>query len=344
MAARTTPALALLALALGVGAGCKRGPAETTTPTKEIFVLEENAQPTDIHDLELLRLRGTLGQHAEVREAILPRLAAASAEAPDAGRDALRRLAIELALAEGDAATAAAELSILERDTSRLGPAASAEAQAIVSLLYSDLAYRGNYFLDARKWSLRAVSLLEAGDSPLLGDALTNLARSQLALNNADQALDVLLQATTQLERHSDAEYVALHEARLLKVDVLLALRMPGEAVIAAGEVYDGAIERFGGESLPHAEALLAVAAATYASGSESAARSMFADAKEIFWEVQTKQPPSPFPVSERLVKRLNQMSQLLPEAPRGGRPDGAGETDTDAKSTAGARVRSSTA
>jgi hypothetical protein len=70
----------------------------------------------------------------------------------------------------------------------------------------------------------------------------------------------------------------------------------------------------------------------------------MFADAKEIFWEVQTKQPPSPFPVSERLVKRLNQMSQLLPEAPRGDRPDGAGETDTDAKSTAGARVRSSTA
>ncbi|MEZ4383898.1 MAG: hypothetical protein R3A79_21380 [Nannocystaceae bacterium] len=318
MHARSLARAARLAclLALGVGGCTKRGAAEVQAPTKEIFVLEENAAPTDIHDLELLRLRGALGQHAEVREEILPRLEAASPSAPDAGRDALRRLMIEIALCEGDAATAAAELTILERDVDRLGPAASAEAQAIVSLLYSDLAYRANYFLDARRWSLRAITLLESGSSPLLGDALTTLARSQLALNNADQALDVLLQATTQLERHAEAEYADLHEARLLKVDVFLALRMPGEAVIAAGEVYDGAIERFGGESLPHAEALLAVAAATYANGSESAARSMFTDAKQLFWDVQTKQPPSPFPVSERLVKRLNQMGELLPAAP----------------------------
>ena len=111
---------------------------------------------------------------------------------------------------------------------------------------------------------------------------------------------------------------------------------MPGEAVIAAGEVYDGAIERFGGESLPHAEALLAVAAATYASGSESAARSMFTDAKEIFWEVQTKQPPSPFPVSERLVRRLNQMGQLLPEAPRDDLDDGGDEGAAEPDASAG--------
>ncbi len=308
-----TPRLLFAALGLVLIAGCAKKPTtHAESPTKELFVVDDNPNPTDVHDIELLRHRATMGQHAEVRELIRERLDAASPTAPDSGRDALRRLTIELALTEGDARTAAKQLTILEGDVDRLGPAASPESRAIVALLYSDLAYRGNYFVDARKWSLRAVSLLEGSGSPLEGDALTTLARSQLALNNPTQALEVLSEATRNLESSSKVEYGHLHEALLLKVDVLLALRMASEAIIAAGVVYDGAVEIYGGESLPHAEALLAVAAASYAAGSDEAARSMLDDAKEIYVDIQSKQ--SSFPVSERLHLRLSQLSELLAE------------------------------
>jgi len=312
------PRLLFVALGLILLASCAGRRASTVdAPTKELFVIDDNPTPTDVHDIELLRHRATMGQHAEVRELIRERLEAASPTAPDPGRDALRRLTIELALTEGDASTAAKQLTILEGDIDRLGPAASPESRAIVALLYSDLAYRGNYFIDARKWSLRAVSLLEGSDSPLSGDALTTLARCQLALNNPTQALEVLSEATRNLERGSRVEYADLHEALLLKVDVLLALRMASEAIIAAGAAYDGAVEIYGGESLPHAEALLAVAAASYAAGSDEAARSMLDDARELFVDIQAKQPS--FPVSERLHLRLSQLTELLSEAESGG-------------------------
>lgn len=291
-------------------AGQRRVQSEPAT--KELLVVDDNPNPTEVPDLELLRHRAAMGQHAEVRELIKDRLENASPSAVDPGRDALRRLLIQLALTEGDAAGAAAELTILDRDIERLGATADVESRAIVALLYSDLAYRGNYFLDARKWSLRAISLLAGSGSPLEGGALTTLARSQLALNNRTQALEVLSEATRTLESGRSVEYGDLHEALLLKVDVLLALRMADEAIIAAGDVYDGAIESYGSDSVPHAEALLAVAAASYAAGSADAARTMLGDANEIFKAVQSAQPASPFPISERLLLRLAQLTEIL--------------------------------
>ncbi len=285
---------------------------QSEAKTKELLVIDDNPNPTEVPDLALLRHRAAMGQHAEVRELIKDRLEQASPSAPDPGRDALRRLLIQLALTEGDAQRAAAELTILDRDVERLGAAADVESRAIVALLYSDLAYRGNYFLDARKWSLRALSLLVGSGSPLEGVALTTLARSQLALNNQTQALEVLSEATRNLESGRNIEYGDLHEALLLKVDVLLALRMADEAIIAAGDVYDGAIESYGSDSIPHAEALLAVAAASYAAGSADAARTLLGDASEIFKAVQSTQPASPFPISERLLLRLAQLTEVV--------------------------------
>ncbi|HFE45878.1 MAG TPA: hypothetical protein ENJ18_10385 [Nannocystis exedens] len=297
---------------LGLVACAGQRPPQSEPSTKELLVIDDNPHPTEVSDLAILRHRAVMGQHAEVRELIKDRLENASPSAVDPGRDALRRLLIQLALTEGDAVQAAAELTILDRDVERLGAAAGVESRAIVALLYSDLAYRGNYFLDARKWSLRAISLLAGSGSPLEGGALTALARSQLALNNQTQALEALSEATRNLETGRDVEYGDLHEALLLKVDVLLALRMADEAIIAAGEVYDGAIESYGSDSIPHAEALLAVAAASYAAGSADAARTLLGDASEIFKALQSAQPTSPFPVSERLLLRLVQMTEIL--------------------------------
>lgn len=315
-----SPALAALAaLALAACAGARSPSAPPSESSAAVHILDENPAPTDIHDLELLRRRATMGHLDEVREAIAPRLASASKTAPDAGRDALRRLSIEMALTQGDARTAATQLTLLERDVGRLGPAASPEERAIVALLYSDLAFRANHLGDARTWSLRALSLLEGSASPLLGDARRVLARNLLALGNPTQALELVEQARTELRQSREAEEGDRQELLLLRVDILLALHFVDEAVIAASDAYDGAIEHFGGDSLPHAEALLAVAAATYAAGSLDAAASMFVDARVIFDDLQAARPASAsFPVSERLALRIEQLAALMPAGPSG--------------------------
>lgn len=306
------PRVAASIVALALASACAPKQAgESEAPA--VVVVPESAAPTDQSDLIILRHRAAMGQVREVRATIEPRLSQATKTAPDAGRDALRRLSIEMALSQGDSRRAERELQILEDDIGRLGAAARPEDQAILALLHGDLAYRAGRFLDARKWSLRAMALLDGSGSPLFASALRGLARDLLALGNLDQALGAIDEAIVAHARDADAEERELHEDLLLKAEVLLALRMHDEAVITAHAAYNGAIERFGPDSLPHAEALLVVAAATYASGSADSAGSMVADVREIYGALQAAAADPSFPVSERLALRLDQLSGLVP-------------------------------
>src|SRR5688572_23723576 len=96
---------------------CAAAPAPRTTG---VVVDPEPAHVTPFGDLEILRHRAAMGLAGDVRAELVARLAAADkgagdGKAPDPGRDALRGLAVELALVQGDAETAGSELDRLDR-------------------------------------------------------------------------------------------------------------------------------------------------------------------------------------------------------------------------------------
>ena len=206
-----------------VGAvGCARPQATAPGEAPPVFVAPESASRlTDVRDLLILRHRAAMGEVAAVREQISPRLAMAAAEGSDAGRDALRRLAIELAIVQGDVKAAARELSRLDADVRRLGPAATAEERAVVALLEGELYFQGGRYLDARRHDLRALALLEPEGSPLVGNALRGLARDSLALGQPSEALEQVMRAIDQHRRSGEAEARELVEDFLLAVEIL---------------------------------------------------------------------------------------------------------------------------
>lgn len=303
-----------LCCALGLaGGGCGPKKQAVSGPAPVVMAPAPASTLTDIHDLFILRHRAAMGEVAYVRGVIAPRLARAT-EGSDTGRDALRRLAIELALVQGEAEAASSELLRLSGDVQRLGASALPEERAIVALLEGALLFHRGRFLEARRLDLRALSLLESeARSPMLGDALRALGRDTLALNNPNEALELTLKA---LSAHRDAattEPREVVEDLLLMVEILLALRLGDEAMIAAGDCYNAAVEGFGSDSLPHAEALVAVAAATIMRGELGAASSLVGDALTIQGALQAAQGDDKAPVSERLALRLEQLRALVP-------------------------------
>ena len=134
-------------------------------------------------------------------------------------------------------------------------------------------------------------------------DALRDLAREQLALGQPDQALGSVRRA---LAAHEDR--LAVFEDQLLAVDILIAVGQPVEAVIAAGKLYDDAIEHVGPATLAHAEALAAAATATFMSGDRDASLTFFTDARKIWDDLQAARVDLDLPLSARLQRRLREL------------------------------------
>lgn len=308
--------LALAALAALLPACAKRPASAPSDPPAVIVAPAQASRLTDIGDLVFLRHRAAMGDISRVRQEIAPRLAGAAEDGADAGRDALRRLAIELAIVQGDQRSAARELDRLGDDVRDLGSTATTEERAVLALLEGEFLYLAGRHLEARRHDLRALALLERDASPLLGNALRGLARDALALGQPTEALKLVLDATDAHRQSAGAEDRELVEDLLLTVEVLVALRLADEAMIAAGDAYDQALARFGSGSLPHAEALVAVAAASLVRGEVAAAGSLVDDAQEIQSELQSTQADPAAPVSHRLSLRLQQLRALVPTDP----------------------------
>ena len=245
-----------------------------------------------------------MGMAGDVRALLTPRLATAGDDPrSDPGRDALRGLAIELALMQGDAEGARRELDQLDRSlqNERASPASRARsAQLRGTWLYDQQRY-----VDARSSHLRALATLErdAPTSVETGVALRGLAGDQLALGEAQTALTTLSRAieihTKQVEAHID-----LHEDLLLAVDLMIALEQKDEAIIVASDAYTQALNQFGADTLPHAEALLMVGAATLIAGDREASRTVVNDARIILDRLQSERSDPSFPVSARALRR----------------------------------------
>lgn len=300
----------LLALAL---AACAR----TTTPaTTGVVVDPEPPYVTPAGDLEILRHRAAMGMAGDVRALLAPRLATAGDDPrSDPGRDALRGLAIELALVQGDAEGARRELDLLDR--SLLGERADPALRARAAQLHGTWLYDQKRYVDARSNHLRALATLER-DAPMsveTGVALRGLAGDQLALGEAQTALTTLSRAieihTKQAEAHID-----LHEDLLLAVDLMIALEQKDEAVIVASDAYTQALNHFGADTLPHAEALLMVGAATLSSGDREAARTVVNDARVILDRLQAERSDLSFPVSARALRRSAALLAALGPSP----------------------------
>jgi tetratricopeptide (TPR) repeat protein len=296
-------------LALAALAACAR----TTAPaTAGVVVDPPPPWVTPFGDLEILRHRAAMGMTADVRAELAPRLAAAGdAARPDPGRDALRGLAIELALVQGDDQAADRELGRLGRD---LGDRADPNERGLLDMLRGTWLFSQKRYDEARSSHLRALAALDAGragDPVLRGAALRGLARDQLALGKPEQAVNTLGRA---IELHSDAPdaRIDLHEDLLLAVDLMIAVAQTDEARIVAGQVYDHAIKQFGPDTLPHAEALLAVAAASLAAGDRTAGESLFADARVIVEALQAARSDPRFPVSARALARVAALQTAL--------------------------------
>lgn len=309
------PALAALLAALTLAA-CAR----TTTPATTGIQLDP-APPhvTPFADLQILRHRAAMGLTGAVRAELGPRIASASSE-PDPGRDALRTLAIELALVQGDQTAARGELEHLERDVLTLGDHASPELRARSAVLRGALLFAERRFADARSSHLRALVALEqtgprSPGEAFKGTALRALARDQLALGEAESAVNTLGRAI-ELHRESKDAYIELHEDLLLAVDVMLALKQPNEAVIIASDAYNQALTGFGPDTLPHAEALLVVGSATLASGDREAARTLVGDARQILERLQTERSDTRLPISSRALQRCDELSAALAGTP----------------------------
>lgn len=308
-------ALALAALAaLALAPACAR----TTTPATTGVQLDPAPPHVTPHaDLQILRHRAAMGLAGTVRAELGPRIASAGDPGePDPGRDALLGLAIELALVQGDQTAARGELEQLERSVLRLGDRASPALRASSAVLRGAFLFAEQRFADARSSHLRALVVLEQpGQAPALkGTALRALARDQLALGEAESAVNTLGRAI-EIHRDSKDAYIELHEDLLLAVDVMLALNQPTEAVIIASDAYNQALTGFGADTLPHAEALLVVGAATLASGDREAARTLVGDAREILDKLQTERS-GPLPISSRALRRCDELSAALAGTP----------------------------
>ncbi len=317
MSSRTAARLTLLALvAATAGAGaCARS---QITPTTNVVVDPEPAEVTPSGDLEILRFRAAMGMAGDVRAELTPRIASAG-DRPDRGRDALRRLAIQLALVQGDGEAARTQLAQLSRDITSLGTQATAEDRAQLDLLSGRWLHEQGKYADARGKHLRALANIDGpADSSLIGTALRGLADDMLALGDAKGALATLSRA---LEIHTNASDAAieLHEDLLLAVDVMIALDQPDEARILAGDAYNQALKQFGPDTLPHAEALLQVGAASLAAEDKTAGASVVADAGAIFDKLQSERTDPRFPVSARVVRRLFALRTALGPAESAG-------------------------
>lgn len=313
---RLSRAQLLLLAVLAAPACAGRGAAHAVT---DVVVDPEAPSVTPHADLLLLKQKAAMGRVGDVRAELAPRLATAADGVPDPGRDALRALAIELALVQGDREAASRELAALAQDLDRLGAGASSEARARWVMLQEACLFEQERFGEARSSSLQALALLdEAPATPLTGSALRGLARDQLALGDPEKAVATLRRA---LEIHgasaTETRHLDLHEDLLLAVDIMIALNQPQEAVIAAGQLYDEAIPNFGPDTLAHAEALVAAGAATLASGDLEASRTFVEDARAIFDQLQAERSDPRFPVSVRLERRLQGVDTALRRAPR---------------------------
>ncbi len=277
---------------------------------------ESDGQPlADISDLEELRNRAAKGEVTAVRNELVPRLDRLTQNRPDAGRDALRRFAIELALVQGDTDVARYQLGVLEADFRHRGEAALPREAAVLLMLGAELRLRDGDVQQANQMCLHALELVGDSTSGIRGDVLRVFARAQLALSDPDQAMLAVEQALvdhSRVLRHGTL--IDLHEDQLLRVEVLMAQRQPVEAVIAAGDLYHGAVDLFGPDTLPHAEALVMASAASLASGDRSAAQTFFTDAEAMLRVLQFRQGGSPFPVSQRLHVRIQELTAALAE------------------------------
>lgn len=293
----------LLALAAGL-AGCRAQPASTAPAV--ILDPSQPAPGTAADDLPLLRQKAAMGLVDVVRAELVPRLQHAPKSGPDPGRDALRALAIDLALRQDDQPAALRELQTLARDLDDLGARASPSERARWLILHAALLCAQQRYGDARGQTLEVLPLV-TGDhlkqGALLGDALRDLAREQLALGQPDQALGSVRRA---LAAHEDR--LAVFEDQLLAVDILIAVGQPVEAVIAAGKLYDDAIEHVGPATLAHAEALAAAATATFMSGDRDASLTFFTDARKIWDDLQAARVDLDLPLSARLQRRLREL------------------------------------
>lgn len=298
------PRLLLLLLAVAA-AGCPK----TASTAKPEVVVDPAASPgTPSEDLPILRQKAAMGLVDAVRAELAPRLAAAREGAADPGRDALRSLAVQLALAQGDREAALREMGALSRELDRLGERAAAEERARWHMLYSACLFEHQSFSDARGHALQALALVSPGpETALVADILRELARDQLALGDPERALASLRRA---MAGHKDS--LSRHDDLLLAVDVMVVLKQPSEAVIAASQLYDAALEAVGPDTLAHAEALAAAASATLASGDLDASRSFLTDAREIWTALQAARVDPRLPVSVRLERRLAAVEEAL--------------------------------
>jgi len=311
---RRRGAAALLALALLTGA-CARS---TTPATTGVVVDPVAPHVTPASDLEILRHRAAMGMAGEVRALLAPRLASAGDDPRgDPGRDALRGLAIELALVQGDAEAARRELDQLDRAVQALSERASPALRARSALLRGTWLFDQQRHADARSSHLRALEILErdAPGSIATGVALRGLAGDQLALGETQTARATLGRAI-EIHTRQDEAYIELHEDLLLAVDLMIALEQNSEAVIIASDAYSQALARFGADTLPHAEALLMVGAATLISGDREAALTVVNDARIILDRLQAERSDPHFPVSARALRRSAALFTALSSAP----------------------------
>lgn len=293
-----------LALVLAL-VGCAK-PGPTATPSVTVDPAATARTPSE--DLPILRQKAAMGLVDAVRAELVPRLAAAREGADDPGRDALRALSVQLALLQGDREGALREMGPLSRELDRRGERATADERARWHLLYSACLFEHQSFSDARGHVLQALGLVSVGpETPLVADILRELARDQLALGDPERALESLRRA---MAGHKDS--LSRQDDLLLAVDVMVVLQQPSEAVIAAGQLYDAAIEAVGPDTLAHAEALAAAASATLASGDLDACRSFLSDAREIWSALQAARVDPRLPVSARLERRLAAVEQAL--------------------------------
>lgn len=301
MLARLTAVLLLVA---GL-AGCKS--ASTASGPPSVVLDPESAQPTAAGDLPILRQKAAMGLVDVVRAELAPRLDEAGGAGPDAGRDALRALAIELALRQDDQPAALQQLQLLARDLDRRGPQASGAERARWHILHGALLSAQQRHAEARGQSLEALAAIDLAREPgLAGDAFRGLAGEQLALGQPDKALESVRRA---MAVHKDS--LAVFEDGVLAVDILLAANQPIEAVIAASKLYDDALAVVGPSTLAHAEALAAAAAAAFATGDREASLSFFADASKIWGDLQAARADPSLPLSARLERRLGELASV---------------------------------
>lgn len=318
-AAPFIPFLRFSLIALLLAPACAR---QATTPPTNVVVDPEPPHSTPAGDLEILRMRAAMGMAGDVRAELAPRIAGAGDDrGPDPGRDALRTLAIELALVQGDAEAARTHLDRLRRDVDDLGERATPEDRAHLAMLDGTWLHHQGKYADARSSHLRALADLDARPgTPLVGAALRGLAGDLLALGDPTGAVSTLGRA---IEIHTNAVGAAieLHEDLLLAVDVMIALQQPDEARIVAGQAYDQALKQFGADTLPHAEALVQVGAASLYARDAIAGASVLADAAEIVDALQAARIDPRLPVSARAVRRLAALRAALPREPDAAAP-----------------------